>query len=113
MGARRNILFIVIDQWRADALGCAGNAVLKTPNLDRLAADGVLFRRHFAQASPCGPSRATLLTGSGKPLTLDYARGIDAVSAPLRNADCSQEKPPTATSSQTYSSGERMAAPTP
>lgn len=64
MGERRNILFIVIDQWRADALGCAGNAILKTPNLDRLAADGVLCRRHFVQAAPCGPSRAALLSGT-------------------------------------------------
>ena len=36
---------------------------MRTPNLDRLAAEGVLFRRHYAQAAPCGPSRASLHTG--------------------------------------------------
>ena len=59
----RNILFIVLDQWRADALGCAGNPLIRTPHLDSIAADGVLFARHFAQCAPCGPSRASLLTG--------------------------------------------------
>jgi arylsulfatase A-like enzyme len=61
--APRNILFIVLDQWRADALGRAGNGVIKTPNLDSLAQDGVLFANHFAQCAPCGPSRASLLSG--------------------------------------------------
>lgn len=78
MNARRNILFIVIDQWRADALGCAGNAVLRTPNLDRLAADGVLCRRHYVQASPCGPSRAALLTG-----TYQHNNGVMRNGTPL------------------------------
>ncbi|MCA0302709.1 MAG: alkaline phosphatase family protein [Proteobacteria bacterium] len=78
MSAPRNVLFIVIDQWRADALGCAGNARIETPNLDRLAADGVLFRRHFVQASPCGPSRAALLTG-----TYQHTNGVVRNGAPL------------------------------
>ncbi len=59
----RNILLIVLDQWRADALACAGNPLIRTPNLDRIAADGVLFSQHYAQCAPCGPSRASLLTG--------------------------------------------------
>lgn len=75
---RRNVLFIVIDQWRADALGCAGNLLLRTPHLDRLAGDGVLFRRHFAQASPCGPSRAALLTG-----TYQHNNGVMRNGTPL------------------------------
>jgi arylsulfatase A-like enzyme len=58
-----NVLFITADQWRADCLGATGHPVVRTPNLDRLAADGVSFRRHFAQAAPCGPSRAALYTG--------------------------------------------------
>jgi arylsulfatase A-like enzyme len=58
-----NVLFITADQWRADCLGALDHPVLKTPNLDTLAADGVLFRNHFAQCTPCGPSRASLLTG--------------------------------------------------
>ncbi len=59
----RNVLYITVDQWRGECLGAAGHPVVKTPNLDRLAAEGVLFRRHYAQAAPCGPSRASLHTG--------------------------------------------------
>ena len=51
-----NVLFVTADQWRADCLSSAGHPVVRTPHLDRLAADGVAFRRHFAQAAPCGPS---------------------------------------------------------
>lgn len=60
---RRKVLFISADQWRGDCLSAVGHPCLRTPHLDRLAAEGTLFRRHFAQASPCGPSRASLLTG--------------------------------------------------
>ncbi len=58
-----NILFITADQWRGDCLSTGGHPCVQTPNLDRLAADGVLFEQHFAQATPCGPSRASLYTG--------------------------------------------------
>jgi len=58
-----NILFITGDQWRHDCLSALGHPVVRTPHLDALAADGVLFRRHFNNASPCGPSRASLHTG--------------------------------------------------
>ena len=63
MSAPMNVLFITADQWRGDRLSSVGHPCLQTPNLDRLAADGVLFARHFAQATPCGPSRASLYTG--------------------------------------------------
>lgn len=58
-----NILFITADQWRGECLSVLGHPHLKTPNLDALAADGVTFKRHYAQATPCGPSRASLYTG--------------------------------------------------
>ena len=58
-----NVLFITADQWQGDCLSVLGHPHVKTPNLDALAADGILFKRHFAQASPCGPSRACLYTG--------------------------------------------------
>jgi arylsulfatase A-like enzyme len=58
-----NVLFITADQWRGECLSSLGHPHVKTPNLDILAADGVTFRRHFAQATPCGPSRACLYTG--------------------------------------------------
>jgi len=59
-----NVLFITLDQWRADSVGCMGHATVKTPNIDRLAAEGVLFRNHYAQATPCAPSRASIHTGT-------------------------------------------------
>lgn len=58
-----NVLFITGDQWRGDCLSALGHVVVKTPNLDDLAADGVLFSNRFAQCAPCGPSRASILTG--------------------------------------------------
>lgn len=60
---RPNILLITADQWRGDCLGVAGHPVVRTPNLDRLAGEGTCFTAHYAQASPCGPSRASLYTG--------------------------------------------------
>jgi arylsulfatase A-like enzyme len=58
-----NILLITADEWRGDCAGVAGHPVVKTPNVDRLAAAGTYFARHYAQAAPCGPSRASLYTG--------------------------------------------------
>jgi arylsulfatase A-like enzyme len=60
---KKNILFITVDQWRGDCLSAVGHPLLKTPNLDALANDGVLFKQHYAQATPCGPARASLYTG--------------------------------------------------
>jgi arylsulfatase len=62
-GERRNVLLLYGDDWRHDTLGCAGNPVVKTPNLDRLAGEGVRFTRSCVTTSICGVSRATLLTG--------------------------------------------------
>ena len=58
-----NILFITADQWRGECLGAAGHPVVKTPNIDALAADGTAFLKHFANAAPCSPARACLYTG--------------------------------------------------
>jgi arylsulfatase A-like enzyme len=60
----RNVLFITVDQWRGDSLSALGHPVLTTPALDRLAAEGTLFANHWANAAPCGPSRACLYTGT-------------------------------------------------
>jgi arylsulfatase A-like enzyme len=60
--ARPNVLFITVDQWRADSMSCAGHPVVETPHLDSLAAAGTRFTHHFAQCTPCGPSRASLHT---------------------------------------------------
>lgn len=63
MTAPKNVLFITADQWRGDCLSALGHPCLKTPHLDALAADGVLFKAHYGQATPCGPGRASLYTG--------------------------------------------------
>jgi arylsulfatase A-like enzyme len=63
MPAAKNVLLIVVDQWRGLMLPKLGADYLKLPNLDRLCAEGVTFRNHFTQCVPCGPARASLLTG--------------------------------------------------
>jgi len=69
---RPNILFIFSDDQRSDAMSCAGNSIIKTPEHDKLAAEGVLFENCFVTTSICCVSRASVLTGQ-------YARrhGID------------------------------------
>jgi len=59
----KNLLFITADQWRGECLSALEHPTVKTPHLDALAADGVVFRNHFAQCLPCGPSRASMYTG--------------------------------------------------
>jgi len=60
---RPNILFIMTDDHAAHALSCYGSRINKTPNLDRLARKGMLFRNCFCTNSICAPSRAVILTG--------------------------------------------------
>lgn len=60
--ARPNVLLICIDDLRPE-LGCYGVDYIHSPNIDRLASQGRLFRRHYVQAPTCGASRFTLLTG--------------------------------------------------
>ena len=60
---RTNILFLMDDQHRGDWLGAAGAKWIMTPNLDRLAREGVLFRRGYSSSPSCLPARAALLTG--------------------------------------------------
>ena len=61
-GAKNVILFLT-DQQRKDSIGAYGNSVVQTPNLDRLAAEGVRFERAYCQNPFCRPSRASILTG--------------------------------------------------
>ena len=58
-----NIVVFVSDDHRADLLGCAGHPVARTPNLDRIAANGHRFSNAFVTTSICAASRATILTG--------------------------------------------------
>ncbi len=87
MTDRPNILLIITDQHKADHLGCYGNSVVQTPNIDTLSEDGVTFD-HFYTASPiCMPNRATLMTSrmpschglriNGLPLSKDNVTFVD------------------------------------
>src|SRR5262249_49101724 len=58
-----NIVVLYADDWRHDTLGCAGNPVVRTPNLDQLARTGFRFTYNCVTTSICGVSRANLLTG--------------------------------------------------
>ena len=60
---RPNIIFLLTDDQRWDTLGCNGNMVIQTPNVDSLARDGINFRNMFATTPICVVSRASILTG--------------------------------------------------
>ena len=74
-----NILLICVDDLRPE-LGCYGVDYIESPNIDALAADGRMFRRHFVQAPTCGASRFTLLSGtygpSGNGALMQQARAL-------------------------------------
>jgi len=61
--ARPNILFLLTDDQRYDAMGCAGNPIVRTPHMDALARGGVRFRNAFVTTPICAASRASLFTG--------------------------------------------------
>ena len=58
-----NIIFLMADDQRWDAMGCMGNEIIKTPNMDRLALEGVLFENAFLTTSICMASRASIMLG--------------------------------------------------
>ncbi|MBN1805067.1 MAG: sulfatase [Sedimentisphaerales bacterium] len=58
-----NIIFLLTDDHRADAMGCAGNRIIQTPNMDDLAVNGVRFTNAFVTTSICASSRASIFTG--------------------------------------------------
>jgi len=59
-----NLLFIIVDQLRYDALSIAGNSIVKTPNLDKLARQGAYFKNAYTPVAVCGPARSSILTGT-------------------------------------------------
>ncbi|CAN7683376.1 sulfatase-like hydrolase/transferase [Neorhizobium sp. LjRoot104] len=62
--ARPNILFITVDQWPGNLLGCAGHPVIETPTLDHLASVGTRFSRAYSECPICIPARRTIMTGT-------------------------------------------------
>lgn len=64
---RPNILFIISDQHRADAMGCAGHPFVETPHLDGLAGRSRIFRNAYCPSPVCGPARASIFTGRYPP----------------------------------------------
>lgn len=61
--AQPNIVYIFLDDAGVTDFGAYGNTVIRTPNIDQLAKDGITFNQHYSAASNCSPSRAALLTG--------------------------------------------------
>ena len=72
-----NVLLVMTDQQRADSLGCYGGRAVRTPSLDRLAAEGVRFGSCLVNATICTPSCASIMTGRPVPGT----RGGEAVTS--------------------------------
>jgi len=77
---RPNILFIMSDDHASHAMSCYGSRINKTPNMDRIAEDGIRFDNCFCTNSICTPSRATILTG-----TYNHVNKVTTLSTPMDN----------------------------
>src|SRR6056297_651904 len=81
----RNVLFVISDDLKASALGCYDNTICQTPNIDRLAKEGVLFRRAYCQGTWCLPSRQSFMyskyQGPGERTLGEYLRQKDFYTA--------------------------------
>ncbi|SPF75754.1 Arylsulfatase [Aliiroseovarius pelagivivens] len=87
MSKQPNFLFIITDQHRADHLGCYGNPVVKTPNIDSIAKTGTRFDRFYVANPICMPNRASIMTGrmcsahgarhNGIPLSKDHTTFVE------------------------------------
>ena len=73
---KKNLLIFMTDGHRADCLGCGGNAILETPNVDRMAQEGVLCSRSFSAHTVCMPARASVFTGRYPHVHGVWANGI-------------------------------------
>jgi arylsulfatase A-like enzyme len=91
MDKRTHFLFIITDQHRADHLGCYGNAIVKTPAIDRIAETGTRFENFYVATPICMPNRATFMTGrmpslhgarhNGIPLSMNATTFVDIMGA--------------------------------
>jgi len=75
---RPNIIFLLTDDQRWDALGCTGNSIIRTPHIDRLSREGVTFQNCFVTSAICMTSRASMFTGLH-----ERTHGISSFSLPL------------------------------
>lgn len=75
MPDRPNVLFVMADQFRADAIAALGNPHIYTPNLDRLVARGISFTHAYSTCPVCVPARYTIRTGCEPPTTGSYTNG--------------------------------------
>ncbi|CAM4088695.1 arylsulfatase [Zobellia roscoffensis] len=82
MGSKPNIVFILADDLGYGDLGCYGQETIKTPNIDRLAQEGLLFTQHYAGATVCAPSRNSLMTGQHMGNTT-----IKSIEKPIKDSD--------------------------
>ena len=62
-GGRPNIIYLMADDQNYGSVGCYGNPEVKTPNMDKLGSEGVIFERHYNTTSICAASRANVMTG--------------------------------------------------
>lgn len=85
---RPNFVFFLTDDQPYNGMGCTGNTVIKTPNMDRLAADGVLFEKAFVTTAICCSSRASIFTGQHM-----RRHGVQDFKKPLSAAQWSQTFP--------------------
>jgi len=85
---RPNIIFILTDDQRFDALGCMGNRIIRTPHIDRLAADGTLFTNMFCTTSICATSRTSFITGQ-----YERRHHIDGFRTPLSKRQLAESFP--------------------
>src|SRR4051812_22381044 len=86
--ARPNIVFLLTDDQRFDAMGCAGNSLIRTPNIDALAGAGVRFTNHFVTTAICNCSRASIFTGQW-----ERRHGVVDFVTPLTPAQWAQTYP--------------------
>ena len=72
-----NILFIMVDELAPQALPCHGHPVVQTPNIDRLAGEGVVFENAYTNSPICAPARAAMMTGRHTPTIGAFDNGTE------------------------------------
>ncbi|NCO41165.1 MAG: hypothetical protein COZ06_24025 [Armatimonadetes bacterium CG_4_10_14_3_um_filter_66_18] len=92
---RPNLLVILIDDLGVRDLGCTGSTFYETPNLDRMAAEGVKFSNAYAASSLCSPARVAIMTGR-HPVRVDitnYLAGRGSAGRDLGGCACARREP--------------------